>query len=52
MFCPNGHLEFVIGPEHQGGRAAAVMTCLQCGVRFDAYGHYGLTVAKARRLAA
>jgi len=37
MFCPNGHIEFVIGPEYTGNRSAAVMTCLQCGSRFDAY---------------
>lgn len=41
MFCPNGHNQFVIGPEYVSGRAAALMTCLQCGSRFDAYAVYG-----------
>ena len=53
MFCPNGHEKFVIGPEYEGGRRAAVMTCLQCGARFDAYEQYGLpNAAKQVRIAA
>lgn len=51
MFCPNGHKDFVIGPEYTSGRRAAIMTCLQCGIRFDAYASYGLT-APARTKAA
>lgn len=41
MFCPNGHGKFVIGPEYIAGRSVALMTCLQCGSRFDAYTSYG-----------
>ena len=53
MFCPNGHSEFVFGPEYQSRRAAAVMTCLQCGTRFDAYAQYGQPGSvKEERLAA
>jgi len=52
MFCPNGHEKFVIGPEYAAGRAAAFMTCLQCGSRFDAYASYGSPVSKAVRKAA
>jgi len=51
MFCPNGHHEFVIGPEYIGGRSAALMTCLQCGSRFDAYSAYGTPVKGARKAA-
>ena len=47
MFCPNGHEKFVIGPEYSEGRSAALMTCLQCGSRFDAYAGYGSPVTKA-----
>jgi hypothetical protein len=47
MFCPNGHEKFVIGPEYAVGRIAALMTCLQCGSRFDAYATYGSPAAKA-----
>ena len=43
MFCPNGHTDFIIGPEYTTGRHAAIMTCLQCGSRFDAYASYGAT---------
>ena len=50
MFCPNGHHHFVIGPEYVAGRAEALMTCLQCGSRFDAYTQFG-AFAKARRRA-
>jgi hypothetical protein len=42
MFCPNGHEKFVIGPEYTSNRREAVMTCLQCGNRFDAYTQYGV----------
>ena len=52
MFCPNGHEKFVIGPEYSEGRSAALMTCLQCGSRFDAYASYGVSVAKVARKAA
>ena len=51
MFCPNGHHHFVIGPEYVAGRAEALMTCLQCGSRFDAYTQFG-AFAKALRRAA
>lgn len=51
MFCPNGHNEFVIGPEYVGKRAAALMTCLQCGERFDAYSAYGTTPVAVRKAA-
>lgn len=52
MFCPNGHNQFVIGPEYVSGRNAALMTCLQCGARFDAYAQYGDARPKALRNAA
>ncbi len=52
MFCPNGHDKFVIGPEYLPGRVAAVMTCLQCGERFDAYAVYGLPIRREARIAA
>jgi hypothetical protein len=51
MFCPNGHLEFVIGPEYTTGRGAAIMTCLQCGTRFDAYATAGLEQKPVRKAA-
>lgn len=51
MFCPNGHHQFVIGPEYVAGRAAAVMTCLQCGSRFDAYETYGSGARVVRKAA-
>ena len=51
MFCPNGHLEFVIGPEYTGRRAAAIMTCLQCGARFDAYAASGAEPKPVRKAA-
>jgi|GEM_PF-6142928 len=51
MLCPNGHLEFVIGPEYARGRSAAVMTCLQCGARFDAYAAAGASPKAARKAA-
>ena len=52
MFCPNGHERFVIGPEYTSGRGTALMTCLQCGSRFDAYSQYGASIATAVRKAA
>ncbi len=52
MFCPNGHKDFVIGPEYRGRRTAAIMTCLQCGARFDAYELYGHVPVKAVAAAA
>jgi hypothetical protein len=52
MFCPNGHHQFVIGPEYVSGRNSALMTCLQCGDRFDAYAQYGDARPKALRKAA
>ncbi|MEO8540813.1 MAG: hypothetical protein ABI577_13820 [bacterium] len=52
MFCPNGHHQFIIGPEYTVGRTAAIMTCLQCGSRFDAYQVYGDSREKAVRKAA
>lgn len=52
MFCPNGHQEFVIGPEYANNRSVALMTCLQCGTRFDAYTFYGETSTKSSRKAA
>jgi hypothetical protein len=51
MFCPNGHIEFVIGPEYAAGRASALMTCLQCGTRFDAYAAFGTSRKAARKAA-
>ena len=51
MFCPNGHLEFVIGPEYTSRRAAAIMTCLQCGTRFDAYATSGAELKPVRKAA-
>lgn len=51
MFCPNGHSEFVIGPEYGARRSTALMTCLQCGTRFDAYEAYGLQPKAARKAA-
>lgn len=51
MFCPNGHNQFVVGPEYVGSRAAAMMTCLQCGARFDAYAAYGVAPKAARKAA-
>lgn len=41
MICPNGHTDFIIGPEYTTARAAAVMTCLHCGSRWDAYATAG-----------
>lgn len=52
MFCPNGHDKFVIGPEYIGRRLVAIMTCLRCGSRFDAFAHYGTVSAKSGRGAA
>lgn len=51
MFCPNGHNQFVIGPEYGAARSAAIMTCLQCGERFDAYAVYGLAQKRVRKAA-
>ena len=51
MFCPNGHSDFVIGPEYTPRRAAAIMTCLQCGARFDAYATAGANPTPIRRAA-
>ena len=51
MFCPNGHNQFVIGPEYGSARSEAIMTCLQCGARFDAYATYGATRRAARKAA-
>ena len=51
MFCPNGHHQFVIGPEYTPGRHAAIMTCLQCGSRFDAYATAGAEPKPARKAA-
>lgn len=52
MFCPNGHSAFVIGPEYSKNRSVALMTCLQCGARFDAYSFYGDGIKTAVRKAA
>ena len=52
MFCPNGHEKFIIGPEYGPARSAALMTCLQCGARFDAYASYGSGTRNAARKAA
>ena len=52
MYCPNGHEKFVIGPEYGAARSTALMTCLQCGVRFDAYALYGEIQPKTVRKAA
>ncbi len=51
MFCPNGHNQFIVGPEYLGARAEAIMTCLQCGNRFDAYTTFGITPKAVRKAA-
>ena len=51
MFCPNGHRDFIIGPEYSNGRSAAVMTCLQCGTRFDAYALFGTSELRRAKAA-
>lgn len=51
MFCPNCQSDFIIGPEYTTSRAAALMTCLQCATRWDAYAISGAGAARRSKAA-
>jgi hypothetical protein len=51
MNCPNGHRDFIIGPEYNSTRTEAIMTCLHCGARFDAYAAVGVGAVRRAKAA-